>query len=599
MAIDGSSKKWAGRSEVLSVQSKFEASALVASATSLTLPTMEQRADIKIEGWQKTAWGWYDAVGEFRYACDWVGNILSKARLIVTDENGKPTTNPVAQEALDTLYGGADGQSEMFRMFGIHFSVAGETYLICADDTGEDDWMVAAASETTFDLANRTWRVDGETFVQPMAVRVWRPHPRRRRYSNSPARAALGILAELNGLAQRRAAQIDSRLAGAGILLVPSEISFAATTSQDAEGNTVKGEATSADDLVKLLMKTMATSLKDRGNAASLVPIVLQVAGEFVDKIKHLTMWSELDEHAAEQRKDATSQLALAMDMPPEVLEGQADLNHWSSWQVEEAAIKSHTEPLLAVITQSLTTGYLVPYLIANGVDPDEARKIKFGADTAAMRLRPNRSQESLELWDRGIIGTETVIRENGFDVDTDRMKEDELKVWFLRKVAQGSTTPELVQAALKALEVPMPEIEATVVEDETQEARPTRSLADHPDQGPPSTAEQNDRELAAAGGVIVFRALERVGNKLRNNLGLKFSGVAADATYLFAAEVEQDKLKELLSGEMAELCQRFASSYGAKPEELAEKLEAFTLDLLVKRRPFEQAALREHLRAA
>ena len=53
-----------------------------------------------------------------------------------------------------------------------------------------------------------------------------------------------------------------------------------------------------------------------------------------------MTFWTQLDEHAIELRSEAIRRLGLGMDMPPEVLQGSADSNHWAAWQADEAAIK-------------------------------------------------------------------------------------------------------------------------------------------------------------------------------------------------------------------------------------------------------------------
>jgi len=43
------------------------------------------------------------------------------------------------------------------------------------------------------------------------------------------------------------------------------------------------------------------------------------------------------------------------------------------------------------------------------------------------------------------------MLRENGFEPD-DMPDEDEIKLYFLRKIASGSATPEQVEAALEEL---------------------------------------------------------------------------------------------------------------------------------------------------
>ena len=59
-------------------------------------------------------------------------------------------------------------------------------------------------------------------------IRSYRPHPRYHDQADSPVRSALPILREIALLNQHIGAQARSRLAGAGLLIVPSEVSFAA-----------------------------------------------------------------------------------------------------------------------------------------------------------------------------------------------------------------------------------------------------------------------------------------------------------------------------------------------------------------------------------
>src|SRR5690606_35796674 len=52
-------------------------------------------------------------------------------------------------------------------------------------------------------------------------VRSWRPHPRKAWQADSPTRSSLPVLRELVGLTMAIGAQVDSRLAGAGVFIVP------------------------------------------------------------------------------------------------------------------------------------------------------------------------------------------------------------------------------------------------------------------------------------------------------------------------------------------------------------------------------------------
>jgi hypothetical protein len=310
----------------------------------------------------------------------------------------------------------------------------------------------------------------------------------------------------------------------------------------------------------------MSASIQNRGDASAIVPIVITAPAEAIAAVQHMTFWSELDAHAIELRTEAIRRLALGMDLPPEMLLGMGQGNHWAAWQADESAIKAHSEPLLKIITTALTTGYLRSVLRDEKVAENEIRQLSIKADTSDMRLRPNRSKEAMEMYDRGELSGKALLRETGFD-PSDAMTDDERAAWFLRKVAAGSTTPELVEAALRALKVPIGDIPKPVdaPADTTTEARPVPSLKDHPVQDIPDQQKSEDRKqaraegrvpsadiarkasLIAAADQIVVRALERAGNKLKNRMQVKPTCAAADI-YKFVAIEGQDDADFLLS---------------------------------------------------
>src|SRR5687767_181939 len=69
------------------------------------------------EEWMRTAWDFFDLIQEYHQGCAIVGALLSRAKLVAMEKgaDGKwaPTQNPVALAALDELYGGEEGHSEM------------------------------------------------------------------------------------------------------------------------------------------------------------------------------------------------------------------------------------------------------------------------------------------------------------------------------------------------------------------------------------------------------------------------------------------------------------------------------------------------------
>ncbi|QWY82760.1 portal protein [Arthrobacter phage SilentRX] len=562
------------------------------------------------DAWHMEAWEHYRRIGEFRYACDWIGAQLSKAIISATveiDGVSVAVDTPAVVDIISSLFNNADGRAEMFRLIGIHMSVTGECWIVGYPDPdpfgdGGDKWEVAASTKCTRPLTDSdSWKVNDVTLSEVsnddvMAIRIWRPDPLEPQLSISPARAIMTTLRQLDKLTQYISAQLDSRLAGAGVLLMPTTMSFPAPAT---EGETViQKSASSAEDLMTILMEAMARSLEDRDDASALVPIVVTASAEDIAAVKHMTFWSELDQHAMELRNEAIRRLALGMDMPPEVLQGAADANHWSAWQADESSIKSHTEPLLKIITTALGSHYLRPLLTdeddydegARAYDGHPLSKYSIAADTSEMRLRPNRSKEALELYNLGELNGVALRRETGFD-ENDAMSDEQLATWLTRKVASGSTTPELVEAALKELGVRLSVVRpaADTPEGVGTPTPPPPSLADHPETGIPDRALGERRRearregrvpsadiarkaaLLAAADQLVVRALERAGNRLKNQSGVKFSVPAVELHTVVKAAESHDLLHDAWAH-----VPRVAERYGEEPLWLEMNLENY-----------------------
>jgi hypothetical protein len=610
------------RERARALRSETVATGFVASANRLRPRTTIARSHtVRDEKWQHKVWHFFDTVGEYRAACSWIANMLSKATLYVEGPDGKPVTEGPAYEALQALFGGPEGHSEMLRLIGLCLTVSGDSYLIgiSSDDEDEDDdWMVVPAhriaSATT--ASGMAWfKVEGDDEPLPddaFVMRLWRGHPADRRRGDSNSRAALPILGELDTLTKRVAADSDSRLTGNGLLILPSEVSFPTlpTTQNDDEADPdapPQEVRAGADGLMDLLIEVASISMADQDNAVAKVPIVIQMPGDQIGKVKHITFWSGFDSETKGLRAEAIQRIALAMDMPPEALTGTAGMNHWGSWQMEEAAIKIHTEPLLDFIVSAITRGYLRPVLTADGEDDDgeivegmsadDARGYRVRFDDTAMRLRPDKSKDALELYDRGAINLRAMIRELGF-TEADEMGGAELTAWLVKKVAQGSTTPELVAAALQRLGFDPGPIETRPA----AEARPTPSLEGHPTRELPREEVPAERPAAAsvidgarertfaASEALVFRALERAGNRLKSR-GVRPDGVAAADLYLYAS-VGADDVDDLLDDAWS--CATRLSALVPIPQ-----VESYTRHLILSKAEHDPETLRRYLQLA
>ena len=445
------------------------------------------RTSPSARSWQAEAWAAYDEVGEERFLASTLAGRLSQARLYVQhkpatgqhsslrdDETDAADTAPAASAALAEAALAALGASQqdlgqMLQRLATNLFVAGEGWLVgvprrVIDEVSSSSAPAVTAPSPDPALSDLVWRVlavtevssvgadgrtvrlnlgtDGSAPVEVPAdevymVRVWRPHPARYWEADSPTRACLPILRELIGLTRHISAQIDSRLAGAGILVVPSSAS--AALASDAADSSAYG---APDPFVAALMDSMLRPIGNRDDASAVVPLVVTVPDEAADKMSHLTFSSALDSGARDLRDEAIRRLALAQDAPPELLLGSGAMNHWGAWLTREDTVTTHIEPVLALVCDALTSQYLRPVLLSAGLSEDEVRTLSVGYDVSALVARPNRSEEALNLHRAGAVSDEALREASGFD-DSDAKPLDERAL--MQALALVTKRPDLM----------------------------------------------------------------------------------------------------------------------------------------------------------
>lgn len=473
-----------------------EANALTAAAQPVTSPRTELIRTP--DTWQDEAWQYYSDLGEFRYAADWEANMLSRVRFYAAKlEPGED--EPVRAEAgtavdlMTTFAGGVAGQAQIMAGLGTQLSVPGEGYLIVENVNGIEQWSVRSIDEVRaarggYEVIDENspktgtnWRLLAAESMAP--IRVWRPNKRYHHLADSPARAARTTMRELELVNRHIVAQYLSRLASAGVWLVPDEITFP-----------VREEfADAPDPFMAEWIEIASEAIRTPGTAAGVVPLPIKVPAEYVDKIKHLDFTLQIDEKIIEKRDSAIKRLASQLNVPPEVLLGMGDLNHWNAWAVDETSLKVNVAPDAELIASALTTGYLQPRLKASAVE-DWANWVVW-YDMSELTLRPDRSDDAIALYDRLEINGAALRRETGFN-EADKPSDEELKEQGLKIIIK--TLPSGGPSALSELTGENVNITAVATAPTGDTPAPDADPDPPPeDRSPP--AEDAAREAAAA----------------------------------------------------------------------------------------------------
>lgn len=469
--------------------------------------------------WQDIAWGYYDDTPEVRFAATWIGNSMGRARLFAGIRQDDGTVTPVppdhrAARLVASIAGGPAGQSQLLAEFGPHLVVAGEGWVIIEPDaqspTGPEEWHLLSTSEVNRQqkkatIVDRIVSFDGDDDEDPLAIRVWQPHPRRHIDADSPIRSSFVLLDELRLLNAAVAAIAKSRLTGRGVMFVPHGTRFPTRPGEPQQ-----------DDLLDQFITVAETAYRQPDSAAAAIPIILEVPPETIGLIQRLTFESEFDTLAVKLREETIRRFATGLDTPAEVLLGMGEINHWGQWATDESAIRLAVEPRLALVCDAFTDQWMRPVLESEH-HPD-AGIVTVWYDASGVRNKQNRPDTALAMNAAGIINDDTTRREGGWGDDAIPTKEEAERALLISLVRGAPSLAPLILPILGIDITGGSTIPSAVEGDEVVAPEPELDVPVDETHAPPER-EEVDRlpEVIASLDGLVWRALERAGQRMRS----------------------------------------------------------------------------------
>ena len=433
------------------VRQSYATNGLVASAQIINSPNA-LRVPIQNKSWQREAWDFYHAQGEFWYGIEWLSSAMSRVRLrAAVIRPGQPEPEFLdsgpAVDAVARLGGGPSGQAAMLKSLTVKLSVPGEGYIVGENIADFETWSTKSTDELRrrkFEERNPAPR---SRFAQPpkreaefevqieenawrtlspdsIVCRVWRPDEQYSWKAMSAALPALPILRELDLYNRRIITDLVSRLASNGILIIPDEVIFPVRTEfKDA-----------TDPFIAELIDIASKSIGNPGSAGAAIPIPIRVPAEYADKFQHISFASLFDPKLLDARTNALKRLATTLNIPMEVLMGIGEVNHWTAWQIDDSGIKIHITPLAELISAGVTESYLRPMLMTMGTSalPKNGERWVVWPDTTELSSPPDLTEAADAAYDRLEISGAAYRREKGF-AEEDKPKDDELKDMALK----------------------------------------------------------------------------------------------------------------------------------------------------------------------
>ena len=496
--------------------------------------------------WQAEAWEHYRCVGELSFYVRWRSSSCSRVRLVASElhpETGEPTgaieegnrEGARVAELVRDIAGGALGQAQLIKRLSQVLTVQGEVWVAVLQRPEGERWLALTRKEMERgqrrgSLVVRLPEGGKHDFAAGVdgLFRVWDPDAEDASQASSPVRANLAALREIRqATAKIRNADL-SRLIGNGILALPAEASLppssAPVSADKPDGPSVAGgSSTVARGLTQLIVQQAKVAVQEgESSMASLVPIVVSVPGDHVDKIKHIEFSDQVTPVALQTRNDAIARLAMGLDMSPEQLLGLgSNSNHWSAFILADQDVQLHVTPVVQLICQALFDNALRNALIAEGIDPG---KYTLWFDTSRLTADPDLTDEAKDAFEKGAITAESLVRIYGLPEDAmyDFTAVEGWRQWAQDAVRQRpeliSTLLPLLDESVQAVDFPAP---AAALPGGSGQPDDGEESGSGEGQEPRTEGDQESAAVTAAGGVpsmalemMLCRALELVGKR-------------------------------------------------------------------------------------
>lgn len=397
------------------------------------------------QGWQAHAFGYRDRIGELRYALQFRARAISRVKFhvaMIVDDDDEPvptslrldddpekaariTLDPTLCEAAELELNRLplDAGYSFLGVWSENYDIAGEVWLHgYVDDLGDEVWRFRSVDEVDVSPDGRTVNLKDDLTGSPgrrvnldteELYRLWVPHPRRAYLADSALCALLDVLEDIVLVGRELRAAARSRIMANGILKVPNGLSVMKNVREDTDGG---ADDTDDDAFMAELTAALMAPIANEGDAGSVVPAMVRGEIEDLKAFEHMKLEREDSEHLLEKLTSALSRMANGLDIPPEILTGMADVNHWTAWQIDSATARHHIEPSVRLMADSLTMAFLRPVLRSYGFPLSEIKRVRIWYDLGSLTENPNRREDAITAREQGAIGDESFRQALGFN---------------------------------------------------------------------------------------------------------------------------------------------------------------------------------------
>jgi len=441
------------------------------SAAGLRIRPDESRATLRAiatlkQPWQRLAWNYRDMIGELRFALQYRARAISRMRFYIAEIQPGTDDEPVAVELRNsddpevakrvTLPEDlcAAAEAELARLpldtgmsfLGIwseNFDVAGECWLYgYVDENNIEHWAIKSALEVEVSPdGSNVFMIDATAPGQRRKLdlseegreelyRLWVPHPVNGTLSDSALRATLDTLEDIVATGREMRAASRSRFSANGVWMLPFGMFLPTGTKAevnptDPESNPFAAELTGA----------ILAPISNDGDAGAMAPIILTGTKEDIAAAKDGFMRFDREDSPTliTRLQAALTRMGNSLDIPPEVISGMAEVNHWTAWQIDSSTARHHIEPSARVMADAITSSFIRAALLKSGFAPADVNRVRVWFSLGTLTENPNRRQDALDAHDRGAIGPKSLRDALGFG-EEDAPSQSELLAMMAMK---------------------------------------------------------------------------------------------------------------------------------------------------------------------
>lgn len=327
------------------------------------------------------AWKVWREVGEIHYTTTQQARLASRLDWSVTVA-GSELEHEDAEDVLKAAFGNA--MPDLVRKMALHLQVAGAFFLARQRETFEWDVLPWPAGYRTRDRLK-----DADVVVE-----ITQEDPADSKLTDSPVLASIQVARELILSRQQSRVAARNRTAQLNTVIYPRE-----------------GAGGDPDEFERKIVRVMTEPLADEMSAASVVPNVIGFQGDRIAQWRTIDLTGPVDEKLHEKIERLVRQLAVILDIPPEIMTGLGDSSHWNAWEISEDNWLGHVEPMAKLIGEAISLA------LAQATDLD-ASTIEIEPDPAPLLKRRPSLPDVLNAYQLGLVKAEWTRRQLGANED-------------------------------------------------------------------------------------------------------------------------------------------------------------------------------------